>query len=145
MVLRLPVDATGLDMTFSQFLTPLTISGTAVFESFGRLQPSFDGYDFPAVLTHFIKSLRSFWGHQEELYLSFVPVTFSSVFCPATTSPRTTTFVSFGVKPFFRTVSHASESFTVFPGLSITVAKPLFKLTSTFSTPENFWRAPRTA
>ncbi len=129
---------------FSLFLTPLTISGAAVFESFGRLQPSLDGYDFPAVLTRFIKSLRSF-GVTKKAISSFVPVTFSSVFCPATTSPRTTTFVSFGVKPFFRTVSHASESFTVFPGLSITVAKPLFKLTSTFSTPENFWRAPRTA
>lgn len=45
------------------------------------------------------------------------------------------------MNPFFRTaLSHTSCTRTVFPGLSVTVASPLFKLTSTFSTPENFWR-----
>lgn len=77
--------------------------------------------------------------------MSFVPETFScSRPGPPTSWPRTEIVVAFGVYPFSCNSSQNWGTDAVFPGFSFTVASPLFRLTSTLSTPGVFFNATST-
>src|SRR5260370_5309104 len=86
-----------------------------------------------------------FFGSGTSASMSLVPETFSRTLpCTSTSSPRTETVVNFGVYPFSWRSCQSCGTDTTFPGFSFTVAKPLFKLTSTESTPLTFFNATST-
>ena len=63
----------------------------------------------------------------------------------AITSPETVAVESFIVNPFFVIASFNCFNVVVLPGFIFTVATPLFRLTSTESTPETDFKDTRTA
>jgi hypothetical protein len=68
--------------------------------------------------------------------------------CPpsrAITVPIARTVDSLGSKPFLRMISRTCSTVILLPRLSVRVAAPSFRLTTTFSIPSSFFKATLTA